>query len=123
MALNKASNLHPVTKTFLPTQMVSAGVVNSQAIDMFNRDNPTVQFIWDGTLVGSFDVQGSVDYNPVTGLGDWDSIPLGSTPLATGSPNHGTIEINQFGPRWMRVVFTWSAGAGNLTGWIMGKGI
>lgn len=123
MANEKATNLLPTTAGFMPKALVSSGTVTSQVMDMYTKDNPTLQFIWDGTLGGTFDVQTSLDYNPNTGVGEFDSLLLGSTPTAGGSPNHGTIEMNQLGARWLRVVFTWVSGSGNLTGWVMGKGI
>lgn len=122
MADNKATNLYPYI--VIPTQAVSSGTVTSAVTDIFTKDNPTYQFIWDGTLAGTFDVQTSLDYNYTSGYaGHWDSLSLSSTPAAAGSPSHGTIEINQAGSRYIRVVFTWTSGSGNLSGYVMGKAI
>ncbi len=119
MSGNKANQLPPYQ--IIKTQSVSSGSITSDVSNIYLKDNVTLQCIWDGTLAGSFDVQSSVDYNENSGSGEWDSLPLSPAPAANGSPNHGTIELNQLGAKWLRVVFTQSAGSGNLTVYVMGK--
>lgn len=120
MANQKATNINPVA--IIPVTAVSTLTpVTSLNQKVYGVDNVTLQCKWTGTLAGTFDVQ--TNSNSITDPIDWDSLSFSPTPQATGSANHGTIEINQNGGYWIRVVFTPSSGSGNLSVFVMGKGI
>lgn len=120
MANNKVTNINPIDLIPLTAVSTSTPVV-SRAQKVYGVDNINLQCKWTGSLAGTFDVQ--TCSNQVINPTDWDSLSFSPTPQATGSANHGTIEINQNGAYWVRVVFTQSAGSGNLSVTVMGKGI
>lgn len=111
----------------IPTQAVS-GNITSLVTDIFHKDNITYQFVWTGTVAGSFAVQTSLDFKPnpsytnLTPLnaGTWDTVPLTGA-AAGGVAGSGTIELNQLGANYSRVVFTYISGSGNLTVTVTGK--
>lgn len=120
MSSVKQYNLRPYD--VISATAVIADVI-SEPTDIFNKDNIIYQYEWTGTLVGTFDVQTSLDYNPNTGLGTWDTIPLGVSASAAGTPDSGTIEMNQMSAPWIRTTFTFSSGTGNLSVSISAKAV
>lgn len=120
MSSAKQYNLPP--SVVVPTQAVS-GNVTSLVTNIFNKDNIGYQLVWTGTLAGTFAVQVSADYSPVTTIGTWTSITLNPVPTAAGSPDNAYIDITQISAPYIRVVFTYSSGSGNLTGTIVAKGV
>ena len=116
----KQYNLPPYQN--ITTRAVSSGTVTSSVTDIFLKDNITLQFIYTGTLAGSFDVQISTNYdlaNP--SLAAWDSLPLSTTPVAAGAAGNWSVNITDLSAKALRVVFTWTSGSGNLTSWISAK--
>lgn len=96
----------------------------SEITEIFNKDNIIYQCIWGGTLAGTFDVQVSSDYvSTPTPAGTWDSLPLSPVPTASGSPDSWTIDLNQLGAKYIKIVFNRSGGSGSLKVYISGKGI
>lgn len=120
MSSAKQYNLYPFT--IIPTQAVS-GSVTSAVTNIFFKDNIGIQLVWTGTLAGTFAVQISADYSADTKTGNWTSITLNPVPTAAGSADNAYVDITQISAPFIRVVFTYSSGSGNLTGTIVGKGI
>lgn len=106
----------------IPTQAVS-GNVTSAPTQIFHKDNIGIQVVWTGTLAGSFDPQVSIDYNHDTGVGNWDSVPALPAIAAVGSPGHGTFDLKNLPSGWIRIVFNYTSGAGNLTSNITAKAL
>lgn len=121
MSSAKQYNLPPFQN--IPTQAVSSGTVTSSVTNIYNKDNISIEFDWDGTLAGTFDIQVSNTYNPNAGTGTWTSLTLSPAPIAAGSPSSIFLDLNQLGASYIRSVFTWSSGSGNLTGTISAKAI
>lgn len=84
-------------------------------------DNVAIQLNFTGTPTGSFSIQGSLDYNPVTGAGNWVALTLTPSPGASGAAASILIDMNQLSFPWIRVVYTASSGSGILDAWISGK--
>lgn len=129
MGSPKQHNLLPFP--IIPTQAVS-GDVTSLVTDLYNKDNVSIQYVWTGTLSGSFSVQTSNDYvpNPNGGLsavplnaGNWSTVSIGSGAVALGSADNGTLDMNELSARYLRTIFTYTSGTGNLTATIVGKAI
>ncbi len=116
----KQYNLPP--STIIPTQAVS-GNITSKATNIFYKDNVGIQLVWTGTVNGSFAVQVSLDYVPDTGIGTWTAITLSPSPAASGSPGNWFIDLQGISGTFIRTVFTYSSGSGNLTGTITGKAV
>lgn len=121
MSSAKQYNLPP--SIVIPTTAITNQNVTSSVTNIFNKDNIGYQFVWTGTVAGTFAVQVSIDYNPVTGVGTWDALPLNPTPTASGSPGSWFVDITETSAPFIRAVFTYTSGSGNLTGSIVGKGI
>lgn len=124
----KTHNIPPYP--IIPTQVVS-GNVTSLVTDIFTKDNIGIQLVWDGTLNGTFLVQTSNDYVPSNNgpdappinPGNWSTIPFSDVASALGTPDVGFFNLNQLTARYMRIVFNYVSGTGNLTGVIVGKAI
>lgn len=121
MSSAKQYNLQPYQ--IYPTTAVTSGNKTSAVTEIFNKDNIAIQLLWTGTLAGTFDVQVSADYNHVTGSGTWDSLPLTPVPTASGSADSWLIELIQMAPKYIRTVFTYTSGSGNLTMTLTAKAI
>lgn len=79
---------------------------------------------WTGAPVGTFAVQVSNSYsqNPdgsVQTPGQWSTLPTssfqGTYPVPAGSPGNGFLDIVGTEAAWIRLVYTATSGAGNLT--------
>ena len=121
MANNKATNIRPYP--IYPTTAVTSGNKTSAVTSIFNQDNVGLQLIWTGTLAGTFDVQVSADYNRDTLAGTWTSVGLPAVQTAAGSASNAYVDLNQLSAPWVRVVFTYTSGSGNLTEYLVAKGV
>lgn len=102
----------------------------SSVTSIIYRDSVAYQAAWTGIPTGSFDAQGSIDFNP--GLpesggsqnnGTWTSIPITPAFNATGSggASFGLINMSQLGFAYTRMQYTNSTGSGFLAVWVSGK--
>lgn len=110
-----------------PYQVISqtgvSGDVTSAVTNIFFKDNVIYQYVWTGDLAGGFTVETSSDYNENTQSGTWDVVPIDAGAAAAGTADSGTIELNQLSAPYIRTVFTYSSGTGNLTVTISGKAV
>ena len=90
-------------------------------------DNVSIGLQWLGTPQGTFDVQGSVDYNegtPQSGggadSGTWTTFT--TTTVGSGT-NHLLYDLNQLSFPFIRTVYTNSTASGVLNGHIAGKSV
>lgn len=111
-------------------------LVNNQAISANFTSNPfsiarfsraTVEIIFTGTLTGTVQVQTSGDYVPPTKVispsinpASWYDSPLSFAALS-GTGDSYFIDWSYSGVPWIRVNFTYAAGAGNISVVITGK--
>ncbi len=115
----------------IPTVAVSSGNVTSLVTDVDKKDVLLYQCVWTGTLAGTFSVETSNTYKPnANGIpngtplvaGSWDVLPItGAT--AAGVAGSGSIELAEIGAPYIRLVFTYTSGSGNLTVTLNGKAI
>lgn len=120
----------------LPFQLCSSismtGTVafTSSVSSIIYRDSVAYQAAWTGIPTGSFDVQGSIDFNPglpesggSSNNGTWTSISISPAFNATGSggASFGLINLSQLGFAYTRLVYTNSTGSGFLGLWVAGK--
>lgn len=110
--------------------MTGTSVFISSVTSIIYRDSISYQAAWTGIPTGSFDAQGSIDFNP--GLpesgggvnnGTWSSISISPAFNATGSggASYGLINMSQLGFAYVRLVYTNSTGSGFLGVWTSGK--
>lgn len=107
----------------IPAQAVSADVT-SAVTNIFNVDDIGYQAHWTGTLVGTFYVQLSLDYDPrFPNNATWTSMTLDPVPAAAGSAGDAYIDITQISSKWIRLFFDYTSGSGNLTVYFVAKGV
>lgn len=102
----------------------------SLVTNVLKKDNITYQYVWTGTLNGTFIVETSLDYIPnengvpqsgPLNAGTWNTLPGITGAVASGTPDSGTIEMNQLGAPYVRTTFTRVSGTGSLVVTISGK--
>lgn len=119
---------NPLLKTpiFVDADMSQASLT-STIISVRYQDNICLQLNFTGTPTGTFDVQGSVDYNisdptdAVIVTGNWISVPLTPSPVAAGAGDSILFDLNQQSYPFIRVVYTKTSGTGVLNGFVFGK--
>lgn len=109
--------------------MTGATTVTSSATSISRRNGFSMQVNVTGTPVGTFDIQGSVDYNP--GLpqsegsynaGNWVSIsPLSATPTVSGAATSILFDMQAVTFPWIRISYTNSTSSGQFDAWIFSK--
>lgn len=115
----KQYNLQP-SKIFDATVSASTETDPTQ---IMNKDNVVYQLIWTGTLNASFAVHVSSDHDKLGVTPSWDVLPLDPAPVASGSAGSWTIDLNQIGSKWAKLVITRNSGSGNLKVYVSGKAI
>lgn len=110
--------------------MTGTNTLTSAQTNIKYKDSVGIQLQWTGTPSGTFQVQGSLDYNPglpqsggTANAGTWTNITLSPTPGASGSAGQILINMNQLGFPWIQVTYTNISGTGVLTGYIMTKSL
>jgi len=116
---------------------MSQSSITSKITDIQYLDSISIQLSWTGSPVGSFEVQGSIDYSPgdvqsgrPANSGTWTPMTLsyldGSTmttdtsiPTTVGSPILLNLALLAF--PYIKIVYTRDSGSGTLSAWIMGK--
>ena len=117
----------------LPKLILSAGdmsaSITSSATNINFLDNASIQLNFTGAPVGTFAVQGSLDYSPginndpLANAGNWVDLPLSVTPTASGSPDVILMDLSMLPFPWIRVVYTRTSGTGSLNYYIVAKEI
>lgn len=114
-------NMQPI---HLQTDASMATSLTSNPVPIMYEDSVAVQLNFTGTPTGTFQIQGSVDYNPGGPLGpsansgNWANLTLSPVPTAAGAPD--TILIDMYGLSfpYIRVVYTRTSGTGTLNTWV-----
>lgn len=92
-------------------------------------DNVSIQLNFTGTPVGTFTIQGSLDYTQqgipgvATNTGNWITITLPATASASGAAGNILLDLNQLSFPWIRIVYTVSSSTGTLDAYISGKAV
>ncbi len=125
-------------KIFTSGVMSGTGTITSSATGVLYRDTVGIQLQWTGNPVGTFTVQGSLDYNPgipqsagSLNAGQWFTLPFSnsagaivtSITIGSGSAQPVGIGIEQIPSAWVQTVYTNSSGSGLLTGYVLAKSL
>lgn len=95
--------------------------ITSQVVDGRYLEQIKWQLIWTGAPVGTFSLEESLDYNPVTKIGTWlDNGVVITGP--SGSPNSAMINLCDRAPCFYRLVYTATSGSGSLSVYASGCG-
>lgn len=104
-----------------------ATTITSQPTIVQNLSMLSYDISWTGTSpVGVMSVQSSNTYTQnadgtVANIGDWNTLPLSSTPSVSGNTGSGVIEIDATAMYALRIVYTPVSGTGSLSITVSGK--
>lgn len=100
-----------------------AANVASSVTNIEFLDNIGVQFNFTTSdAVGTFQVQVSMDYNPVAPTAaNWVNLALSPAPVAASANDSIYIDMNQLSAPWLRSTYTRTSGSGTLNAFICGK--
>lgn|SRR4051812_23589679 len=109
-------------RTFGPKKVLASGVMTgtdrleSQAINIGSMKDCAFQFIWTGTPVGAFSIEGSVDGETFSDLG----IPIEAAAGAAGSR---LVNLTGIAVKHVQAVYENESGSGTLDVHACAKGI
>lgn len=99
-----------------------SGNLTSGAVNIQFLDNVSMQLVFTGVPVGTFSVEGSLDYeaNPmapdvVLNAGNWTAITLTPPPTASGGSDSILLDLYGLSFPYLRLVYTATSGSGFLT--------
>lgn len=103
-----------------------SGDITSAVTNIQFLDNVGIQLNFAGTPTGNFFVQISADYEQdaqgnVVNAGNWISLTLSPSPVASGSADNIYIDITQISAPWIRVFYDRTSGTGTLNAFITAK--
>lgn len=115
-------------KTYISETSVGADVTGI-ALNMNKFTGFHLHIKTTGTLAGTFTLQetGDTTMEKTTNvaaqaaLASWVTNPDVAFVNPSGSPDENAYHIGGFRAPWMRLVFTYSSGSGNLTVWFTAK--
>lgn len=107
---------------------MSAASITSLVSEIQYLDDIAIQMNWSGSPVGTFAIQGSLDYaqdyaGNVTNAGNWIALTLNPIPAATGSSGNWLVNLDGLSFPAIRLVYTKTSGTGTLNAFISGKEI
>ena len=110
--------------------MVAQNTLTSSASNIMYHDSVAVSFAWSGNPTGTFQIQGSLDYNPGTpqsggqaNSGTWNNLTLSPQPTAGSGSATYLVNMNQLAFPWLRIQYTNSTGSGVLSACICSKSL
>lgn len=99
-----------------------AGDITGPAYDIRQQDNCSIQLNFTGAPVGTFNIQGSLDYYPDTNsAGNWIAVTFATPPVASGSAGQILLDMNQLSFPWIRIMYSRTSGTGTLDAYISTK--
>lgn len=95
------------------------------------EDSVSIQLNFTGSPVGTFQIQGSLDYIPpqpgyadqATATGNWISLVLTPAPIASGAPDNVLIDLYALSFPYIRIVYTRTSGTGTLDAYVSCKAL
>lgn len=127
----------PVNQVFTNVAVSSTNSYTSLISQITYKDTICYQLQWSGAPVGSFKIQGSLDYNPglpqsggAANAGTWADLaitnPLTGVTASSFSTTLGSpilINLNQLGFPYIKVVYTNASSTGTLNGYLSAKSL
>lgn len=126
MAGASSKGILPVYQLLTAASMTTT--VTSAATSIKYTDDCAIQLNFTGAPVGTFQVQGSLDYTensnhqPVN-AGNWIPLTLSPVPVAAGSSGQILLDLYGLSFPWIRVVYIPTSGTGSLDAFISAKSI
>lgn len=111
-------------------QSMGASITGTPIIIQY-EDSVAVQLNFTGSPVGTFQVQGSLDYVPPqtnytdqpTATGNWVNLTLSPVPTAAGAPDNILIDLFALSFPFIRIVYTRTSGTGTLDAYVSCKAL
>jgi hypothetical protein len=104
--------------------MSGTSTISSPITEIRGFDDVYYEMQFTGTPTGTFSVQVSSSYDPITNPNAvFITIPLSPTPIATGTAGSIGIDINLEGSQWIQLVYTNTSGTGTLNAYVSGKAL
>lgn len=104
--------------------MSGTSTLTSQITEIRGFDNIAYEVDFSGTPIGTFTVEVSNSYDPITNPNaTFVVLVLSPTPVASGSSGVIGIDINQSGFKYIKLTYTNTSGSGVLQAYISGKAI
>jgi hypothetical protein len=104
--------------------MTGTSTVTSQITNIKNFDNVFYDIQFSGTPTGTFSVEVSTAYDPLTNPNAiFIPLVLSPVPVASGTSGSIGIDVNQEGAQWIKLVYTNISGTGVLNAWVSGKSL
>ena len=108
-----------------------AASFSSTPFDIRTLDNIAVQLnATTSNAVGTFSVQGSLDYNPGGSTspsgpvaGNWIAITLPAIPTLASVDAQFLLDLNQLSFPWLRIAYTRTSGTGTVDIYVSGKAV
>lgn len=111
-------------QVFTNATMTGTSVNTSLITEIRGFDNISYEADFSGTPTGTFSVQVSNSYDPITNPNaTFVILPITPTPVASGSSGVLGIDINQSGFQWIKLVYTNTSGLGTLNAYVSGKAL
>ncbi len=120
-----------VSPPFLIVSSVSvsgATTFTSSASGVIYRDSIGYQVNWSGTPIGTFQINGSLDYNPGTpqsngalNAGSW--VTITSQAVGSGTSQPVLFNLNQLAAPWTQFQFVSSTSSGTLAVYVTAKSL
>ena len=112
-----------MARAMSPLQIIEDGYmgnsVDSSVIDARDLQCVAVQAVYTGTPTGTFTMEGSVDYNTITGVGTWTTIDLGT--LSISAAGDTLIDLTNTSIPFLRLHYAFGSGTGTLQAYASGK--
>lgn len=104
--------------------MTGTSVITSPITEIRGFDNIAYDIQFSGTPNGTFSVQVSSSYDPITNPNAiFVPLVLSPVPVASGTSGVIGIDINQSGFQWIKLVYTNASSTGVLNAYVSGKAI
>lgn len=104
--------------------MTGTSTITSLVTEIRGFDNIAYEIDFTGTPTGTFSVEVSNSYDPITNPNQvFIPLVLSPVPVASGTAGFIGIDINQSGFQWIKLVYVNISGSGVLNSFVTGKAI
>lgn len=113
-----------MSRSMPPIQILEDGYMGADAYSLVvdSQDTQCVAFqaIYTGSPTGEFQVQGSINYDPIKQVGQWDEVDLNTT-LSITAAGSMLVDVTNTAIPFLRLKYVFSSGTGTLQVFASGK--
>lgn len=106
---------------------LSATTYTSSASAFHYKDSLSYQVTWSGLVVGTININGSIDYNPgypqtgQSNAGNWTTIT--DQTIGSGTAQPVLFNLNQIACPYTQIQFVITSGTGTFNTWLFAKSL